>query len=54
MIFGNKKKTIIVFKDKTFEIDKTKSDFENIFQEALDYGIKIGIPREKLYFKMEE
>ena len=54
MIFWNKKKTIIVFNDKTFEIDKTKSDFEIIFQEAINYGINLGIPKEKICFDMEE
>ena len=50
MHFWNNRDVIVVFKDKTFEIDY---DNKETWEDAIEYGISIGIPKEQLDFPIE-
>ena len=47
MYFWNDKNIMIVYKDKTFEINKTNGEE---LEEAINYGISLGISKEELDF----
>ena len=46
----NDKSIMITYKDKIFEMDK--DDKEKI-EEAVNYEVSLGIPKEELNFEME-
>ena len=48
--FWNGKSIMITYKDKIFEMDK--DDKEKI-EEAVNYGVNLGISKEELNFEME-
>ena len=50
MHFWNDRDVVVVFKDKTFEINYDNKD---TWKDAIDYGISIGIPKEQLDFPIE-
>jgi hypothetical protein len=50
MHFWKNKKVIAIFKDKKFEFDY---DDKSTWQDAIDYGLKIGIPKEQLDFPID-
>lgn len=50
MHFWNDKDVIVVFRDKIFEIDY---DNKQTWNDAIEYGISIGIPREQLNFPID-
>lgn len=51
MFFWNDKNIIIVYKNKIFKIER---DNKESIDEAINYGINLGIPKEKICFDMEE
>lgn len=50
MHFWNNRDIIVVFKNKTFEINY---DNKETWKDAIEYGISIGIPKEQLDFPIE-
>jgi hypothetical protein len=48
--FKTKKRHLIIFKNKVFDIDRTKADD---YEKARNYGIKLGIPEYQLDFSEE-
>ena len=48
--FKTKKRHLIIFKNKVFDIDRTKADD---YEKARNYGIKLGIPEYQLDFSKE-
>jgi len=50
MHFWKDRKVIAIYKDKQFAFDY---DDKSTWQEAIDYGLSIGIPEEQLDFPIE-
>ncbi len=51
MHFWNGREIIAIFKNKTFQFNY---DDKTTWNEAVDYGLSLGIPREQLDFLIEE
>ena len=48
--FKTKKRHLIIFKNKVFDINRTKAED---YEKARQYGIKLGIPKYQLEFSEE-
>ncbi|MFC1733934.1 hypothetical protein ACFL6I_26835 [candidate division KSB1 bacterium] len=49
--FWKENNVIVVFRDKTFEIDSTD---KSTWKDAVDYGLSVGVPIEQLDFLIVE